>query len=78
MMSRARKFSAAYGITSDERGKLAEELMSSIDRDEDDDEEELVWRSRSTSEPPRYGADDDGPVSDDRWGNAPLRIARGS
>ena len=39
MMSRAGKFSAAYSVHLDERAQLAEELMSSIDQDDDADDD---------------------------------------
>jgi len=76
MMRRARKFSAAYCITSDERGKVAEELMASIDGEPEElDEDEPGYLARRTSDPPRYAADEESPVSEDRWDHAPLRVA---
>ena len=75
MISRAGKFSAAYSVHLDERAQLAEELMSSIDEeDDDDDEEEARWRLVNESVPPRYAPDEEGPVSEDRWENTPLRV----
>jgi hypothetical protein len=72
MTSRAGKFGAAFLITRDERAQLAEELMASIDRDDDDDDE-VSWRPAREEIELRYaeGAEEDAPVSDDdRWGNA--------
>ena len=75
MISRAGKFSAAYSVHLDERAQLAEELMSSIDQDDDDDdEEEARWLRANESIPPRYAPDEEGPVSEDRWENAQLRL----
>lgn len=77
MMSRAGKFSAAYSVHWDERAQLAEELMSSIDQDDDvdeDDDEDVRWTRSQESTPPRYAPDEEGPVSEDRWENAPLRL----
>jgi hypothetical protein len=75
MVSRAGRFSAAYSVHLDERAQLAEELMSSIDQDDDDDdEEEARWMRVAESTPPRYAPDEEGPVSEDRWENTPLRL----
>ena len=81
MISRAGKFSAAFLITRDERAQLAEELMATIDRDEDDDEDEVSWRPAREEIELRYAdaAEEDAPVSDDdRWGNGngQLRLTR--
>jgi hypothetical protein len=77
MTSRAGKFSAAFRITRDERGQLAEELMASIERDEDvDDEDDLDWRRAHEDVEPRYASDEETPASDDRWENAQMRLTR--
>ena len=77
MMRGAGKFSAAYSVHWDERAQLAEELMSSIDREDDvdeDEDEDVRWATVQETIPPRYAPDEEGPVSEDRWENAPLRL----
>ncbi len=78
MTSRAGRFSAAYSVHCwDERAQLAEERMSSIDLDDDaddEDEEEVRWATALESIPPRYAPDEEGPVSEDRWENQQLRL----
>jgi len=77
MTSRAGKFSAAFRITRDERAQLAEELMASIERDEEvDDEDDLDWRRAQEEPEPRYAADEEAPASNDRWESAPMRLTR--
>lgn len=88
MTSRAGKFSAAFRISWDERAQLAEELMASIEHDADDADaddadadDDLGWMPageeieeielRSARD-----ADEAEPVSEDRWGNAQLRLTR--
>ena len=65
MISRGGKFSGAYSICWDERAPLAEELMSSIEiEDEEDDSNVVSFASlREDSEPPR-AADEEAPVSE--------------
>jgi hypothetical protein len=86
MTSRAGKFSAAFRITWDERAQLAEELMASIDHDADDadadaddaDADDLGWMPSREEIELRYAGDaeEDAPVSEDRWANAQLRLTR--
>jgi hypothetical protein len=90
MTSRAGKFSAAFRITWDERAQLAEELMASIDHDADDadadadadaddaDADDLGWMPAREEIELRYAGDaeEDEPVSEDRWANAQLRLTR--
>jgi len=77
MIRGAGKFSAAYSVHLDERAQLAEELMSSIDQADDvddDDDEDVRWANVKETIPPRSAPDEEGPVSEDRWENAPLRL----
>ncbi len=78
MTSRSGKFSVAYRTTWDERAQLAEELIATIDHDGRDDDDDLDWRRGAKEIEPRYAADEDAPVSDDRWQNAPMRLSRSS
>ena len=80
MTSRSGKFGAAFRITRDERAQLAEELMASIDRDDDDEDEELGWRPAREEIELLYAdeADELPPASEDRWQNGPLRLTRSS
>ena len=51
--------------------------MSSIDLEDDvddEDDEDVRWARVQESTPPRYAPDEEGPVSEDRWENAQLRL----
>jgi hypothetical protein len=76
MTRSAGKFSANFRITLDERAQLAEELMASVDRDDDDDE--LDFRREREEFELRYAADEEPPVSEDRWDHAQVRLTRSS
>jgi hypothetical protein len=80
MTSHAGKFGAAFLIMRDERAQLAEELMASIDRDDDDDDDVISWRPAHEEIELRYteGAEEDAPVSADRWENGQVRLMRTS
>jgi len=81
MNSRARKFSAAFDITWDERAQLAEERMASVDRDDDAeeaDDEIAALPSDDEEGEPHYAASVSSPVSADRWQSAQIRLPRNS